>query len=480
MNEKQKRSGTEDLPLMQKITALCKRRGFVFQSSEIYGGLKSAYDYGPLGVELKRNLMQDWWRRMVHEREDVVGIDASIIMSPRVWEASGHVAGFSDPLVDCKLCKARFRADKAPAVTPGSEVEYRAHGKTLKGQAERGYVCPECGSPELSEERAFNLMFKTSLGPVDTADNTVYLRPETAQAMFVNFLNVQQTYRLRLPFGIAQQGKSFRNEITVEHFIFRSCEFEQMEMEFFCEPETSDTWLDYWKNERFDWYLSLGANPQKLRLRAHDKDELAHYARGCYDIEYEYPWGWDELEGIANRTDYDLRKHQEHSGKKLTYFDPARIDPATGKPGMHFLPHVIEPAAGATRSVLMFLLDAYDEEPPSEGRQEGRVVLRLHPRLAPIKVAVFPLVKKDEWLTAKSREIVKEFWRGSVNAFYDEKDAIGRRYARQDEAGTPFCITVDGQTRDDDTVTLRFRDDMRQERIPVAEAVDIVVRKLRP
>jgi glycyl-tRNA synthetase len=479
MNEKQRRTGTEDLPLMQKITALCKRRGFVFQSSEIYGGLKSAYDYGPLGVELKRNLMNDWWRRMVHEREDVVGIDASIIMSPRVWEASGHVAGFSDPLVDCKLCKARFRADKAPAVVPGGEVEYRAHGRTLKAVATRAYVCPECGSPELSEERAFNLMFRTNLGPVESAENTVYLRPETAQAMFVNFLNVQQTYRLRLPFGIAQQGKSFRNEITVEHFIFRSCEFEQMELEFFCEPETSDHWLDYWKNERFDWYLSLGANPDKLRLRAHAPDELAHYARGCYDVEYEYPWGWDELEGIANRTDYDLRQHQEASGKKLTYFDPQKVDPATGRPGMHFLPHVIEPAAGATRSVLMFLLDAYDEEPPSEGRAEGRVVLRLHPRLAPIKVAVFPLVKKDEWLTAKSREIVKEFWRGSVNAFYDEKDAIGRRYARQDEAGTPFCITVDGQTKDDDTVTLRFRDDMRQERIPVAEAVDIVVRKLR-
>jgi len=479
MGEKTKKRGTEELPLMQKIAALCKRRGFVFQSSEIYGGLKSAYDYGPLGVELKRNVLGEWWRKVVHEREDVVGLDASVIMSPRVWEASGHVSGFSDPLVDCKICKARFRADKAPQVEPGSEVEYRSQGKTVKAAAERGYVCPECGSPELSEERAFNLMFRTNLGPVESDDSTVYLRPETAQAMFVNFLNVQQTYRLRLPFGIAQQGKSFRNEITVEHFIFRSCEFEQMEMEYFCEPETVDHWFEYWKDERLRWYTDLGVRQENIRARAHEKDELAHYAAACYDIEYNYPWGWDELEGVANRTDYDLRKHQQASGKKLTYFDPQMQNPETGKPGLHFLPYVIEPAAGATRSVLMFLLDAYDEEPPSEARKEGRVVLRLHPRLAPIKVAVLPLVKKDEWLTGKARELVKHFWAGSVNAFYDEKDAIGRRYARQDEAGTPFCLTIDGETKDDDTVTIRYRDDMRQERIKVDEAVEIVNRKTR-
>jgi glycyl-tRNA synthetase len=479
MSDEKKKRGTEELPLLQKVVSLCKRRGFVFQSSEIYGGLKSAYDYGPLGAELKRNVMQEWWRSMVHEREDVVGLDASIIMSPKVWEASGHVSGFSDPLVDCKLCKARFRADKAPQVPKGSEVTFRREGKTLKAVADRGYVCPECGGVDLSEERAFNLMFKTNLGPIESPDSVVYLRPETAQAMFVNFLNVQQTYRLKVPFGIAQQGKSFRNEITVEHFIFRSCEFEQMEMEFFCEPEESDRWLEYWKNERFEWYARLGAKREHLRLRAHDKDELAHYARGCYDVEYLYPWGWDELEGIANRTDYDLRKHQDASGKKLTYFDPNRPNPETGKPGVHFLPYVIEPAAGATRATLMFLLDAYDEEAPSEARAEGRVVLRLHPRLAPIKVAVLPLVKKDEWLQGKSREIVKEFWRCSVNAFYDEKDAIGRRYARQDEAGTPFCITIDGETREKDTVTIRTRDDMRQERIKVAEAVDVVLRKMR-
>ncbi|MCP4600057.1 MAG: glycine--tRNA ligase [Proteobacteria bacterium] len=479
MGNKKKKRGTEELPLLQKIVALSKRRGFVFQSSEIYGGLRSAYDYGPLGVELKRNIMNEWWRTMVHEREDVVGIDASIIMSPRVWEASGHVSGFSDPLVDCKVCKTRFRADKAPQVEPGSEVKYRTQGKTIVAVAQRSYVCPECGSPELSEERAFNLMFKTSLGPIESNDSTVYLRPETAQAMFVNFLNVQQTYRLRLPFGIAQQGKSFRNEITVEHFIFRSCEFEQMEMEYFCEPEESDKWLEYWKQARMNWYLSLGCKEANLRARPHEPDELAHYAKACYDIEYLYPWGWDELEGVANRTDYDLRRHQEASGKKLTYFDPQKTNPETGKQGMHFMPYIIEPAAGATRTALMFLLDAYDEEPPSPERKDGRTVLRLHPRLAPIKAAVLPLVKKDEWLTSKAREIVKTFWASSVNAFYDEKDAIGRRYARQDEAGTPFCLTVDGQTKEDDTVTIRYRDDMRQERIKVADAVDIVLKKMR-
>ncbi len=476
---KKKKSGVEELPMLKKIVALCKRRGFVFQSSEIYGGLRSAYDYGPLGVELKRNIMSEWWRSTVHEREDVVGIDASIIMSPRVWEASGHVGGFSDPLVDCKTCKCRFRADKAPVVEEGSEVTFRTGGKTIKAVATRNYVCPECGSPELSEEREFNLMFSTNLGPIEHDDSKVYLRPETAQAMFVNFQNVQQTYRLRLPFGIAQQGKSFRNEITVEHFIFRSCEFEQMEMEFFCEPETSDKWLEYWKQERLDWYLNLGCKAENLRARPHEADELAHYAKACYDIEYKYPWGWDELEGVANRTDYDLRKHQEASKKKLTYFDPQKTNPETGKQGMHYLPHVVEPAAGATRTVLMFLLDAYDEEPPSEGRKDGRVVLRLHPRIAPIKAAVLPLVKKDEWLTGKAREIVKTLWGNSINAFYDEKDAIGRRYARQDEAGTPFCLTVDGQTKEDDTVTLRYRDDMRQERIKVDEAVQIIERKVK-
>ncbi|MDP7034302.1 MAG: glycine--tRNA ligase [Planctomycetota bacterium] len=465
---------------MNKLVSLCKRRGFVFQSSEIYGGLKSCYDYGPLGVELKRNVTDNWWRSMVHEREDVVGLDASIIMHPDVWKASGHLDGFSDPLVECMDCHVRFRADKAPRMEPGTEVTFRdaKKKKVTAPVLDRGYVCSDCGSPRLSEERAFNLMFSTHLGPVASEENTVYLRPETAQAMFVNFLNVQQSYRLKIPFGIAQVGKSFRNEITVRHFIFRSCEFEQMEMEFFVEPGSDDEWFEYWKKARLQWYVDLGIDPSNLRLRPHEKDELAHYAKGCSDVEYRFPWGWDELEGIANRTDYDLRKHQEASGKKLEIIDPNREDPNTGKRPFRYLPYVIEPAAGATRAVLAFLLDAYDEEPPSETRKDGRVVLRLHPRVAPIKAAVLPLIKKDENLTARARAIVKEFWGHGINSFYDEKDSIGRRYARQDEAGTPFCLTVDGQTLEEETVTIRYRDDMRQERIEVSQAVDIVRKKV--
>ena len=516
-----KKNDTES-DVMQKLVALCKRRGFVFQSSEIYGGLRSAYDYGPLGVELKRNVMNEWWRTMVHGRQDVVGLDASIIMHPKVWQASGHVEGFNDPLVDCLVSKERFRADQAPRPEVGDalplqcsdkgqakayqktiserfDVELHRSGKTLQGLKVdstdevgfypegateptktfpfRGYVSPTLGSPFLSDERQFNLMFKTHLGPVESDENLVYLRPETAQGIFVNFLNVQQSYRLKLPFGIAQMGKSFRNEITVEHFIFRSCEFEQMEMEYFVEPGTDAEWLEYWKNERFRWYVELGATESKLRLRPHEDDELAHYAQACYDVEYEYPWGWGELEGIANRTDHDLHQHQTHSGRKLTYFDPQKINPETGKPGHHFLPYVIEPAAGATRTTLMFLIDAYTEEPPSEKRKEGRTVLKLHPRLAPIKCAVLPLVKKDEWLTDKAREIVAELFSSGINAFYDEKDAIGRRYARQDEAGTPYCLTIDAQTKEDDTITIRERDTMSQERIKVSEALDIVRRR---
>ncbi|MBI4617878.1 MAG: glycine--tRNA ligase [Planctomycetes bacterium] len=467
--------------LMAKIVSLCKRRGFVFPSSEIYGGLKSCYDYGPLGVELKRNITGEWWRTMVHEREDIVGIDASIIMHPAVWKASGHVDGFCDPLVECLECHARFRADKAPRLPPGSEVAYR-DGKTRekkRGKVEaRGYVCPECNSPSLSPERMFNLMFRTNLGPIESEESTVYLRPETAQAMFVNFQNVFTSYRLKPPFGIAQVGKSFRNEITVKHFIFRSCEFEQMEMEYFVEPGTDEEWFAYWRSERLKWYLSLGLSSEKVRFREHAPQERAHYAKASGDVEYLFPWGWDELEGIANRTDFDLKRHQESSGKKLEYVDPNREDPRTGAKPFRFLPYVVEPAAGATRSVLAFLCDSYDEEPPSEARAEGRTVLRLHARLAPVKVAVFPLVRKDEWLTGKAREIVKEFWRSGTNSFYDEKDAIGRRYARQDEVGTPFCITVDGQTREDDTVTIRYRDDMRQDRIKVADAVEIVRKKI--
>ena len=522
---------------MQKIVSLCKRRGFVFQSSEIYGGLKSAYDYGPLGVELKRNLMNEWWTFMVHSRENVVGLDASIMMHPKVWEASGHLAGFSDPLVDCLISKERFRADQAPRPAVGDELplecadkgqakayvkaiedrfgfEMIRNGKTLwgvrvldaetvgffpKGSTEpawtgefRGYVSPALGSPFLSEERQFNLMFKTSIGATDpmgsvvnaiengefdglkgaelraaieskTQPSAVYLRPETAQAMFVQFSNIQQSMALKVPFGVAQMGKSFRNEITVEHFIFRSCEFEQMEMEFFCEPGTDDEWMDYWKDARINWWKSYANDPGKFRLRAHEPEELAHYAKGCYDVEYDYPWGWGELEGIANRTDYDLQKHATTSGAKLEYFDPSQ--------NKKFVPYVIEPAAGATRGVLVYLVDAYHEE-EVEGAKgtETRVVLRLHPRLAPFKAAILPLVKKDG-MPEKARSIVDAFLKKGINVKYDEQHAIGRRYRRHDEIGTPFCLTVDSQTLSDDTITIRDRDTMEQRRIPIADAV---------
>ncbi len=542
---------TTELDLMQKVVSLCKRRGFVFQSSEIYGGLKSAYDYGPLGVELKRNLMNEWWRSMVHEREDVVGIDASIIMHPQVWHASGHLAGFSDPLVDCLISKERFRADKAPRPQPGEElpircsdkgqaklyqeailklydVELRREGKKLVGlrvvtestcgffepEAEkptrefpfRGYVSPKFGSPFLSEERQFNLMFRTQLGAVDSMgdiarfveenrnlegkelrsgieelvqQSAVHLRPETAQAMFVQFLNCQQTMSMKVPFGIAQMGKSFRNEITTEHFIFRSCEFEQMEMEFFVEPGTQKEWLDYWRDRRLQWWRSFANNPEKFSYRPHESDELAHYADACYDIEYEYPWGDDELEGVASRTDYDLKKHAEYSGAKLSYFDPNKADPETGKNGWRYTPFVIEPAAGATRGVLVYLLDAYHEEvvTDAKGNESTRVVLKLHPRLAPIKVAVLPLVKK-EGLPEIARELVSKFFRAGINARYDEQHAIGKRYRRHDEAGTPFCVTIDGQTKEDGTVTIRDRDTMGQERIAMEKVLEVVLKKL--
>ncbi len=501
----------EPLDLMKEIISLSKQRGFVFQSSEIYGGLKSCYDYGPLGVELKRNVMNEWWRAMVHEREDIVGLDASIIMHPRVWEASGHLASFSDPLVDCRNCKERFRGDKAPRAQAGSEVEYveggKKRGKILKGKVDdRGYVCPACNSPDLSAERNFNLMFRTSLGPVDplqeiaaalagksltaeeirkivdekVKESAVYLRPETAQAMFVQFQNIQQALALKIPFGIAQMGKSFRNEVTVEHFIFRSCEFEQMEMEYFVEPGKQKEALEHWKKVRLEWYQRYASDTSKFRLRQHTGKELAHYADDCYDVEYEYPWGWGELEGIASRTDYDLKKHSEHSGVPLTYFDQEKVDPATGKKGWRFTPYVIEPAAGATRTTLMFLLDAlaYDSpRPDAEGNVKRRRVLKLHPRLAPYKVAVFPLVKK-EGMPDLAREIVQQFFSAGMNAKYDEQHAIGKRYARHDEIGTPYCLTVDGDSLKDGTVTIRERDTTNQERIKIDEALSVVRKRL--
>ncbi|MCO6430444.1 MAG: glycine--tRNA ligase [Deltaproteobacteria bacterium] len=492
--------------IINKLVSLAKRRGFIFQSSEIYGGLKSAYDYGPLGTELKRNIAQEWWRTMVTEREDVVGIDASILMHPAVWKASGHLAGFSDPLVDCMNCKERFRADKAPRAAPGSEVTYvkggKSGGEKLTGRVpEGGYVCPQCGSPVLSDERQFNLMFRTSIGPVDpiesivnhlidfkgdrralrekveavVKESAIYLRPETAQAMFVQFLNVQQTMSMKVPFGIAQQGKSFRNEITTEKFIFRTCEFEQMEMEFFVEPGSQKEWLDYWCRLRLEWWKRFANNKDKFRLRQHAADELAHYADDCYDIEYEYPWGWDELEGVASRTDYDLKRHEEDSGTKLSYFDQQKADPTTGKQGWRYTPYVIEPAAGLTRAVLVYLVDAYSEESgvDAEGGEKTRVLLKLSPRLAPIKAAVLPLVKKDG-LPDVARKIVEQFYAAGISASYDEQQSIGKRYARHDEIGTPYCLTVDHQTISDNMVTIRDRDTTRQERIAVDQAIETV------
>ena len=426
---------------MDTIVSLCKRRGFVFQASEIYGGIGNTYDYGPLGVELKRRVKDAWWNRMVTARDDVVGLDSAIIQNPRVWETSGHVAGFTDPMVDCKKCKGRFRADKLEdAVCP-----------------ERPSKRPgECGG-ELTEARAFNLMFKTNFGAAESSASIAYLRPETAQGIFLNFKNVLESSRLKPPFGIAQIGKSFRNEITPGNFVFRTREFEQGEMEFFVPPAQNDHWFDVWRQERRSWYEDYGIDPEKLRMRDHAPEELAHYSTGCTDVEYEYPFGWGELEGIACRTDFDLKRHAEASGKDLRYFDPETKE--------KYFPFVIEPAAGIDRAALTFLIDSYDEE-MVEG--EARVVLHLHPEIAPITVGVFPLVKK-EGMPEKAHEIERELRRARLATFYDESGAIGRRYRRQDEAGTPFCVTVDGDTLKDDVVTVRHRDSMEQDRVKVPE-----------
>jgi glycyl-tRNA synthetase len=429
--------------LMSTIVSLCKRKGFIFQSSEIYGGLNSCWDYGPLGVELKRNVKEAWWRFMVTNRRDIVGIDASILMHPRVWEASGHLAGFTDPLVDCKKCRERFRADHLENLT----------------------TCPKCGG-EFTEVRKFNLMFKTFMGPLEDQSATVFMRPETAQGIFVNFLNVQQSTRLKPPFGIAQIGKSFRNEITPGNFTYRTREFEQMEMEFFCMPDQDQQWYDYWRNARLQWYITHGIHKEHLRLRDHAQSELAHYAKACCDVEYLFPFGWSELEGIANRADFDLKRHSEFSGKSLAYFDE--------ETKQHIFPYVIEPAAGADRATLAFLVDAYDVD--KEDAQ--RVIMRFHPMLAPIKAAVLPLVKK-EGMPEKAEKIHRDLLDNSIKAAFDISAAIGRRYARQDEAGTPFCITVDGQTMQDDTVTIRERDSREQYRVAAGQVVALIGEKLR-
>ena len=415
---------------MDKLVSLCKRRGFIFPSSEIYGGLGACYDYGPLGVELKNNVKKAWWKSAVQDRDDMVGLDASILMHPQTWVASGHVAGFADPLVECKQCHQRWRAD---------------HIKDGK--------CPACGG-ELTEPRMFNLMFKTFVGPVEDEASVVYLRPETAQGIFVNFQNVLNSTRRKLPFGIAQMGKSFRNEITTGNFIFRMREFEQMEIEYFVKPGTDEQWFKHWVEQRFNWYSNLGIKKENLRLRQHAKDELAHYARDCYDIEYLFPIGWSELEGIANRTDFDLKQHSKYSGKDLSYFDEETKE--------HIMPYIIEPSAGVDRSVLAFLADSYDEEKDKEGL---RVILRLHYALAPIKVAVLPL-SRNEKLLPLSKDVYNTL-RSCWMVQYDDAQSIGRRYRRQDEIGTPFCVTIDFQSLEDRQVTIRERDKMRQIRVPI-------------
>lgn len=433
--------------LMDKIVSLAKRRGFVFQSSEIYGGLGSVWDYGPLGVELKKNLKDRWWHSMVREREDVEGLDAAILMAPEVWVASGHVSGFTDPLVDCKSCKNRFRSDDP----------------SIKGEpGEPDARCPVCGNKgTLTAPRMFNLMFKTFMGPVEDDTSQIYLRPETAQGIYVNYLNVMQSSRQKIPFGIAQVGKAFRNEITPGNFIFRTREFEQMEMQYFVRPGDDEEWFQYWKEQRMNWHAALGIRKERLRFHEHTSDELPHYAKAAFDIEYEFPFGWQEFEGIHNRTDFDLTRHAKHSGKKLEYRDP--------KTNERFVPYIVETSLGADRLALVVLVDAYREE---ELEGASRVVLGLDPSIAPTKVGIFPLVNKDG-MPEIARKLFSEV-RGRMTCFYDDSGSIGRRYRRQDEAGTPFCITVDGQSTEDSTVTVRDRDTLRQERVDIGRVIDYV------
>ena len=443
---------------MEKIVSLCKRRGFIFQAGEIYGGLNGCWDYGPLGVELKRNLKDYWWRTMVHERDDVVGMDGSILTHRAVLKASGHEDTFSDPMVDCRTCKARLRADQLPEKNGAKQ-------------------CPNCGGKDLTEARPFNLMFSTQMGASADPDSIAYLRPETAQSIFVQFKNVLDTARKKLPFGIAQIGKAFRNEINPRNFTFRSREFEQMELEYFCRPEQGMELLEYWKEERLKFYDKIGIGRDRLHVKTVSDEERAFYSKGTYDIEYEFPFGVQELEGVAYRTDYDLTQHQRASGKPLEYFDE--------ETKQKFIPHVVEPSAGVDRTVLALICEAYDEDtaPDDKGKQETRIVLRFSPRIAPIKCAVFPLLKNKEPLVAKAREIVR-LLRPHMNVFYDETGAIGRRYRRQDEIGTPFGVTVDFDTLGEkgeelrDTVTLRERDSMKQERVKISELASLLSERI--
>ena len=487
--------------VIEKVVSLSKRKGFVFQSSEIYGGLNGCWDYGPLGVELLKNLKEEWWKSMTY-RDDVEGLDAAILMHPRVWEASGHVENFTDPMIDCKQCKSRFRLD-----TLGDAISEKKKKKILrafeekisedsdkKNMIEEIYSihedlgerfeaileneklshdllsevnCPNCGTKgEFTEPRSFNLMFKTFVGPVESAENTVFLRPETAQGIFVNFLNVQNASRQKLPFGIAQIGKAFRNEINTKNFLFRTREFEQMEMQYFVKPEDDKKYYDSWKERRMNWYISLGMSPDNLRFHDHPADKLAHYAKEATDIEFKFPFGWGEIEGIHNRTDFDLSRHEEYSGKSQKYYDADTKE--------KFIPYIIETSAGASRGFMAFLVNAYHEE---EVNGETRVVLKFHPRLAPIKAAIFPLVNKDG-MPEIAREIEKDL-RPYLRVFYDDKGAVGRRYRRQDEAGTPYCITVDTQSLEDGTVTVRERDSMEQVRISKEELLTYLLKELR-
>ena len=459
---------------MEKIVSLCKGRGFIFAGSEIYGGLANTWDYGPLGVELKNNVKAAWWRKFVQENKYNVGLDAAILMNPQTWVASGHVGGFSDPLMDCKECKERFRADKVIEdwcqennFDLGKAVDAMSQSEMKEFVEEHNIKCPSCGKHNWTDIRQFNLMFKTFQGVTEDAKNTVYLRPETAQGIFVNFNNVARTTRKKLPFGVCQIGKSFRNEITPGNFTFRTREFEQMELEFFCSPGTELEWFSYWKNFCKNWLISLGMREENLRLRDHDPEELSHYSNATTDFEFVFPFGWGELWGVASRTNFDLNAHQTTSGQDMTYFDQEKNE--------HYIPYVVEPSLGADRVTLAFLVDAYDEEVVDESKNDTRVVLRLHPALAPFKAAVLPLSKKlSEQAGAIHEALSKEFM-----CDYDEAGSIGKRYRREDEIGTPFCITVDFETETDGCVTVRDRDTMQQVRIPVAEVADYIKEKIK-
>tara|TARA_B100001094_G_C18123559_1_gene768194 strand:+ start:73 stop:1530 length:1458 start_codon:yes stop_codon:yes gene_type:complete len=479
----------DNAKILEILTSLSKQRGFVFQSSEIYGGLGSTWDYGPLGVELKRNIKNEWWQFMVTSRNNIVGMDAAILMHPNVWKASGHVENFHDPLIDNKISKKRYRVDhllenqsdetiknisKKLDINSNDELITKIVLNLINNQQDSGSIMKESGiiDPQTKEIgdwtniRQFNLMFKTNIGPVDDSSSIAYLRPETAQGIFVNFQNVQSTSRQKLPFGIAQIGKAFRNEITTGNFIFRTREFEQMEMEFFCKLDDTNKWLQYWCEQRMNWFESLGIKKDKLRLRAHGPDELAHYSSACYDIEYKFDFGWSELEGIADRGTFDLDQHMSASNKKLTYFDQINNE--------HFVPAVVESSAGVDRAFLTILADAFTQE---DVNGESRTVLKLSPKIAPIKVAVFPLMNKNN-MPEVSQKIVDEIQNSGIASFFDSGGSIGKRYRRQDEAGTPFGITVDHDTLEDNTVTLRDRDTMKQERISIDKIIDILKKKL--